>query len=113
MSESGFREGGGFGLSSVGDGERTVKLSRVIYFQAVIWTLGRVELEVCECSCFHIALMLFFMCFLFSSHHNKIRSIDGRRTGELASVETLDLSNNDIAELRGHCFPAGLQIRHL
>ncbi|KAI4826372.1 hypothetical protein KUCAC02_029820 [Chaenocephalus aceratus] len=46
-------------------------------------------------------------------HHNKIRSIDGRRTGELASVETLDLSNNDIAELRGHCFPAGLQIRHL
>ncbi|XP_033977803.1 leucine-rich repeats and immunoglobulin-like domains protein 1 [Trematomus bernacchii] len=46
-------------------------------------------------------------------HHNKIRSIDGRRTRELASVETLDLSNNDITELRGHCFPAGLQIRHL
>ncbi|KAI9521241.1 Leucine-rich repeats and immunoglobulin-like domains protein 1 [Dissostichus eleginoides] len=46
-------------------------------------------------------------------HHNKIRSIDGRRTRELAYVETLDLSNNDITELRGHCFPAGLQIRHL
>nr|XP_046240512.1 leucine-rich repeats and immunoglobulin-like domains protein 1 [Scatophagus argus] len=46
-------------------------------------------------------------------HHNKIRSIDGRRTRELVSVETLDLSNNDIAELRGHCFPAGLQIRDL
>uniref|UniRef100_A0A8C2X9D0 Leucine rich repeats and immunoglobulin like domains 1 n=1 Tax=Cyclopterus lumpus TaxID=8103 RepID=A0A8C2X9D0_CYCLU len=46
-------------------------------------------------------------------HHNKIRSIDGRRTRELASVETLDLSNNDITELRGHCFPAGLQIRDL
>ena len=30
------------------DGKRTVKLSRVIYFQVVIWTLGRVELEVCE-----------------------------------------------------------------
>uniref|UniRef100_A0A671UTU9 Leucine rich repeats and immunoglobulin like domains 1 n=1 Tax=Sparus aurata TaxID=8175 RepID=A0A671UTU9_SPAAU len=46
-------------------------------------------------------------------HHNKIRSIDGRRTRELVSVETLDLCNNDITELRGHCFPAGLQIRDL
>uniref|UniRef100_A0A665TQ64 Ig-like domain-containing protein n=1 Tax=Echeneis naucrates TaxID=173247 RepID=A0A665TQ64_ECHNA len=46
-------------------------------------------------------------------HHNKIRSIDGRRTRELVSVETLDLSNNDITELRGHCFTAGLQIRDL
>uniref|UniRef100_A0A8C4I0R4 Leucine-rich repeats and immunoglobulin-like domains 1 n=1 Tax=Dicentrarchus labrax TaxID=13489 RepID=A0A8C4I0R4_DICLA len=46
-------------------------------------------------------------------HHNKIRSIDGRRTRELVSVETLDLSNNDITELRGPCFPAGLQIRDL
>ncbi|XP_029991238.1 leucine-rich repeats and immunoglobulin-like domains protein 1 isoform X2 [Sphaeramia orbicularis] len=46
-------------------------------------------------------------------HHNKIRTIDGRRTRELVSVETLDLSNNDITELRGHCFPAGLQIRDL
>uniref|UniRef100_UPI003AAC47EF leucine-rich repeats and immunoglobulin-like domains protein 1 n=1 Tax=Centroberyx gerrardi TaxID=166262 RepID=UPI003AAC47EF len=46
-------------------------------------------------------------------HHNKIRSIDGRRTRELVSVETLDLSNNDITELRGHCFPAGLQIKDL
>uniref|UniRef100_A0A4W6FDW5 Leucine rich repeats and immunoglobulin like domains 1 n=1 Tax=Lates calcarifer TaxID=8187 RepID=A0A4W6FDW5_LATCA len=53
-----------------------------------------------------------FMC-AFSRHHNKIRSIDGRRTRELVSVETLDLSNNDITELRGHCFPAGLQIRDL
>ncbi|XP_008318572.1 leucine-rich repeats and immunoglobulin-like domains protein 1 [Cynoglossus semilaevis] len=46
-------------------------------------------------------------------HHNKIRIIDGRRTRELVSVETLDLSNNDITELRGYCFPAGLQIRDL
>ncbi|XP_069003657.1 leucine-rich repeats and immunoglobulin-like domains protein 1 [Embiotoca jacksoni] len=46
-------------------------------------------------------------------HHNKIRSIDGRRTRELVFVETLDLSNNDITELRGHSFPAGLQIRDL
>lgn len=42
-----------------------------------------------------------------------IGSIDGRRTRELSSVETLDLSNNDLTELRGHCFPAGLQIRDL
>ncbi|KAM8917333.1 leucine-rich repeats and immunoglobulin-like domains protein 1 isoform 2-T2 [Spinachia spinachia] len=46
-------------------------------------------------------------------HHNKIRSIDGRRTRELSSLETMDLSNNDLTELRGHCFPAGLQVRDL
>ncbi|XP_056128945.1 leucine-rich repeats and immunoglobulin-like domains protein 1 [Lampris incognitus] len=46
-------------------------------------------------------------------HHNKIRSIDSRRTRELMAVETLDLSNNDITDLRGHCFPAGLQIKDL
>uniref|UniRef100_A0A8C5FQA8 Leucine rich repeats and immunoglobulin like domains 1 n=1 Tax=Gadus morhua TaxID=8049 RepID=A0A8C5FQA8_GADMO len=46
-------------------------------------------------------------------HHNKIRSIDGTRTRELGSVETLDLSNNDITELRTHCFPAGLRIKDL
>ncbi|XP_041835604.1 leucine-rich repeats and immunoglobulin-like domains protein 1 [Melanotaenia boesemani] len=46
-------------------------------------------------------------------HHNKIRSIDGRWIRELVSAETLDLSNNDITELRGPCFPAGLQIRYL
>ncbi|XP_028303082.1 leucine-rich repeats and immunoglobulin-like domains protein 1 isoform X2 [Gouania willdenowi] len=46
-------------------------------------------------------------------HHNRIRVIDGRRSRELVSVETLDLSNNDITELRGPCFPAGLQIRDL
>uniref|UniRef100_A0A669EUA4 Leucine rich repeats and immunoglobulin like domains 1 n=1 Tax=Oreochromis niloticus TaxID=8128 RepID=A0A669EUA4_ORENI len=44
---------------------------------------------------------VFCLCSLFFRHHNKIRSIDGRRTGELLSVETLDLSNNDITELRG------------
>ncbi|KAK0155729.1 Leucine-rich repeats and immunoglobulin-like domains protein 1 [Merluccius polli] len=51
--------------------------------------------------------------FFFSRHHNKIRSIDGTRTKELVSVETLDLSNNDITELRTHCFPAGLRIKDL
>lgn len=33
--------------------------------------------------------------------------------GELVSVETLDLSNNDITELRAQSFPAGLQIKDL
>lgn len=51
--------------------------------------------------------------FLFSRHHNKIRSIDGSQTVELVSVETLDLSNNEITELRGQCFPASLQIKDL
>uniref|UniRef100_A0A8C6UMC2 Leucine-rich repeats and immunoglobulin-like domains 1 n=1 Tax=Neogobius melanostomus TaxID=47308 RepID=A0A8C6UMC2_9GOBI len=46
-------------------------------------------------------------------HHNKIRSIDGTMTREFASLETLDLSNNDLTELRGQSFPAGLQIRDL
>uniref|UniRef100_A0A3Q1K4B4 Ig-like domain-containing protein n=1 Tax=Anabas testudineus TaxID=64144 RepID=A0A3Q1K4B4_ANATE len=51
--------------------------------------------------------------YLLSRHHNKIRSIDGSQTRGLLSMETLDLSNNDITELRGHCFPPGLQIRDL
>ncbi|XP_077386151.1 leucine-rich repeats and immunoglobulin-like domains protein 1 [Festucalex cinctus] len=45
--------------------------------------------------------------------HNKIRSIEGIQIRNLVSLETLDLSNNDITELRGHSFPAGLQIRDL
>lgn len=53
-----------------------------------------------------------FFKFIFR-HHNKIRTIDGSRTTELVSVETLDLSNNDITDLRGDGFPAGLQIRDL
>uniref|UniRef100_A0A8C7GS86 Leucine rich repeats and immunoglobulin like domains 1 n=1 Tax=Oncorhynchus kisutch TaxID=8019 RepID=A0A8C7GS86_ONCKI len=48
-----------------------------------------------------------------SRHHNKIRTIDGRRMRDLISVETLDLSNNDITEVRVQGFPAGLQIKDL
>lgn len=55
----------------------------------------------------------FCVPYFVSRHHNKITSIDGRRTRELVSVETLDLSNNDITELRSHCFPSGLQIKDL
>ena len=32
---------------------------------------------------------------------------------DLVSVETLDLSNNDVSEVRAHSFPAGLQIKDL
>ncbi|XP_046882537.1 leucine-rich repeats and immunoglobulin-like domains protein 1 [Hypomesus transpacificus] len=46
-------------------------------------------------------------------HHNKIRSIEVRRMRDLVSVETLDLSNNDVSEVRAHSFPAGLQIKDL
>lgn len=56
---------------------------------------------------------LFLSFFKFSRHHNKIRTIDGSQTVELVSVETLDLSNNEITELRGQCFPASLQIKDL
>ncbi|KAL2091401.1 hypothetical protein ACEWY4_013664 [Coilia grayii] len=45
--------------------------------------------------------------------HNRIGNIDGRKLMELTAVQTLDLSNNDITELRTHCFPAGLQIKDL
>uniref|UniRef100_A0A6Q2X8K4 Ig-like domain-containing protein n=1 Tax=Esox lucius TaxID=8010 RepID=A0A6Q2X8K4_ESOLU len=55
---------------------------------------------------------LCILCFI-ARHHNKIRTIDGRRMRDLVSVETLDLSNNDITEVRGQGFPAGLQIKDL
>uniref|UniRef100_A0AAY4BWG0 Ig-like domain-containing protein n=1 Tax=Denticeps clupeoides TaxID=299321 RepID=A0AAY4BWG0_9TELE len=45
--------------------------------------------------------------------HNKISSVDGRLLKPLVALETLDLSNNDLTELRAHCFPAGLRIREL
>ncbi|KAJ7998959.1 hypothetical protein DPEC_G00210400 [Dallia pectoralis] len=44
---------------------------------------------------------------------NKILTIDGKRMRDLVSLETLDLSNNDITEVRGQGFPAGLQIKDL
>lgn len=54
------------------------------------------------------------MCLcVFCRHHNKIRTIDGSQIGELVSLVTLDLSNNDITELGAKSFPAGLQIKDL
>lgn len=50
---------------------------------------------------------------LLLRHHNKIGAIDGSRMAELVSVETLDLSHNDITELRGASFPTGLRMTDL
>uniref|UniRef100_A0AAY4BVN2 Ig-like domain-containing protein n=1 Tax=Denticeps clupeoides TaxID=299321 RepID=A0AAY4BVN2_9TELE len=50
---------------------------------------------------------------LLHLQHNKISSVDGRLLKPLVALETLDLSNNDLTELRAHCFPAGLRIREL
>ncbi|RXN22338.1 leucine-rich repeats and immunoglobulin-like domains 1 [Labeo rohita] len=46
-------------------------------------------------------------------HHNKIRRLEGSLLQNFTALETLDLSNNDITELREHCFPPGLQIKDL
>uniref|UniRef100_A0A3B3QJH9 Leucine rich repeats and immunoglobulin like domains 1 n=1 Tax=Paramormyrops kingsleyae TaxID=1676925 RepID=A0A3B3QJH9_9TELE len=46
-------------------------------------------------------------------NHNKIQSIDGPSLQNLSALETLDLSNNKVSEVRAHCFPAGLRIRDL
>uniref|UniRef100_A0A8C9V6I8 Leucine rich repeats and immunoglobulin like domains 1 n=1 Tax=Scleropages formosus TaxID=113540 RepID=A0A8C9V6I8_SCLFO len=49
----------------------------------------------------------------FSRHHNKIQSIEFKQLKDLSSLETLDLSNNEISEVRVSCFPAGLRIKDL
>ncbi|XP_036415525.1 leucine-rich repeats and immunoglobulin-like domains protein 1 [Colossoma macropomum] len=46
-------------------------------------------------------------------NYNKISSVQGSRLQNLTRLETLDLSNNDIIDLREHCFPPGLRIREL
>ncbi|XP_026871277.2 leucine-rich repeats and immunoglobulin-like domains protein 1 isoform X1 [Electrophorus electricus] len=48
-----------------------------------------------------------------SLHHNKISSVQGSRLQTLRDLLTLDLSNNDLMDLREHCFPPGLHIREL
>lgn len=44
VPESGFRGALGFGVSSFGDGKKTLKLSRVIFSEIVTQTLFSVEL---------------------------------------------------------------------
>uniref|UniRef100_A0A8C2EN11 Leucine-rich repeats and immunoglobulin-like domains 1 n=1 Tax=Cyprinus carpio TaxID=7962 RepID=A0A8C2EN11_CYPCA len=60
-----------------------------------------------------IELVIIDVFFFPSRHHNKIRRLDGKLLQNFTALETLDLSNNDITELREHCFPPGLQIKDL
>uniref|UniRef100_A0A673ZCR2 Leucine rich repeats and immunoglobulin like domains 1 n=1 Tax=Salmo trutta TaxID=8032 RepID=A0A673ZCR2_SALTR len=86
--------------------------------QTVALNLGHNKLTAIDVE---TSLSLSMCVFIFSQpgvplgcvHHNKIRTIDGRRMRDLISVETLDLSNNDITEVRVQGFPAGLQIKDL
>ncbi|XP_073900271.1 leucine-rich repeats and immunoglobulin-like domains protein 1 isoform X2 [Castor canadensis] len=45
--------------------------------------------------------------------HNKIRSVEGSQLKPYLSLEVLDLSSNNITEIRSTCFPHGLHIREL
>uniref|UniRef100_A0A8C3H4E6 Leucine rich repeats and immunoglobulin like domains 1 n=1 Tax=Corvus moneduloides TaxID=1196302 RepID=A0A8C3H4E6_CORMO len=46
-------------------------------------------------------------------HHNRIRSIEASQLQPYVTLETLDLSFNDITEIRNGCFPQGLHIKEL
>lgn len=46
-------------------------------------------------------------------HHNKILSVDGNQLKSYLSMEVLDLSSNNITEIRSSCFPNGLRVREL
>ncbi|XP_072454828.1 leucine-rich repeats and immunoglobulin-like domains protein 1 isoform X2 [Notamacropus eugenii] len=45
--------------------------------------------------------------------HNKIRSIEGSQLKPYISLQTLDLSFNNVTEVRNTCFPHGLHIKEL
>ncbi|XP_004372826.1 leucine-rich repeats and immunoglobulin-like domains protein 1 [Trichechus manatus latirostris] len=45
--------------------------------------------------------------------HNKIRSVEGNQLKAYLSLEVLDLSSNNITEIRSACFPHGLHIKEL
>uniref|UniRef100_A0A8C4K5W0 Leucine rich repeats and immunoglobulin like domains 1 n=1 Tax=Dromaius novaehollandiae TaxID=8790 RepID=A0A8C4K5W0_DRONO len=48
-----------------------------------------------------------------TAHHNRIRSIEASQLKPYVTLETLDLSFNDITEIRNGCFPQGLHIKEL
>uniref|UniRef100_A0A8B9TFC0 Leucine rich repeats and immunoglobulin like domains 1 n=1 Tax=Anas platyrhynchos TaxID=8839 RepID=A0A8B9TFC0_ANAPL len=50
---------------------------------------------------------------LLKTHHNRIRSIEASQLKPYVTLETLDLSFNDITEIRNGCFPQGLHIKEL
>lgn len=45
--------------------------------------------------------------------HNKILSVDESQLKSYLSLEVLDLSSNNITEIRSSCFPNGLRVREL
>uniref|UniRef100_A0A8C0KGA3 Leucine rich repeats and immunoglobulin like domains 1 n=1 Tax=Canis lupus dingo TaxID=286419 RepID=A0A8C0KGA3_CANLU len=45
--------------------------------------------------------------------HNKIRGVEGSQLKAYLSLEVLDLSSNNITEIRNTCFPHGLRIKEL
>ncbi|XP_008586400.1 PREDICTED: leucine-rich repeats and immunoglobulin-like domains protein 1 [Galeopterus variegatus] len=45
--------------------------------------------------------------------HNRIRSVEGSQLKAYLSLQVLDLSWNNITEIRGACFPHGLHIKEL
>eukprot|EP00069_Balaena_mysticetus_P017492 bmy_10593T0 len=45
--------------------------------------------------------------------HNRIRSVEGGQLKAYVSLEVLDLSSNNITEIRSTCFPHGLPIKEL
>jgi Leucine-rich repeat (LRR) protein len=55
-------------------------------------------------------MLLPYVCF---RQHNKIRSVEGSQLKPYLSLEVLDLSSNNITEIRSTCFPHGLHIREL
>uniref|UniRef100_A0A8D2LBZ0 Leucine rich repeats and immunoglobulin like domains 1 n=1 Tax=Varanus komodoensis TaxID=61221 RepID=A0A8D2LBZ0_VARKO len=46
-------------------------------------------------------------------NRNKIRSIEASQLQPYVALETLDLSSNDLTEIRSGCFPVGLHIKDL
>uniref|UniRef100_A0A8C0SF88 Ig-like domain-containing protein n=1 Tax=Canis lupus familiaris TaxID=9615 RepID=A0A8C0SF88_CANLF len=50
------------------------------------------------------------VCF---RQHNKIRGVEGSQLKAYLSLEVLDLSSNNITEIRNTCFPHGLRIKEL
>lgn len=51
-----------------------------------------------------------FVCF---RQHNKIRGVESSQLKAYLSLEVLDLSWNNITEIRSACFPHGLSIKEL
>uniref|UniRef100_A0A452VH23 Leucine rich repeats and immunoglobulin like domains 1 n=1 Tax=Ursus maritimus TaxID=29073 RepID=A0A452VH23_URSMA len=45
--------------------------------------------------------------------HNKIRSVEGSQLQAYLALEVLDLSSNNITEIRNTCFPHGLHLKEL